>query len=205
MSEAGSSDLHQNFQVMDNFTVIRGAHNFKMGYAYAHPDHFNIAAAGPQRGSYNFTGKYSGIAYADFVLGYPLTTSGPRRPSSTPGSASTGTLLLAGRLEVTRNLTLNYGVRYDLQFLQGQRYGQVSMFIPDKRVMAVFQEQFPKQTITRLVDVFGVKLAKDVGLPSDLFKYLSQDTNNWAPRLGSPTNSLLPPCSGAARASIITS
>jgi hypothetical protein len=34
------------------------------------------------------------------------------------------------------------------------------------------------------VDLYGVKLAKDLSLPSDVFAYLRQDRNNFAPRFG---------------------
>src|SRR5579871_405355 len=77
MSEAGSGDLDQQVSMGENVTVVRGAHTLKVGGTYLFGTHWNIAAQSPQRGSYSFTGRYSNIAYADFVLGYPATTQVP--------------------------------------------------------------------------------------------------------------------------------
>lgn len=185
MTEAGSNDLHQSLQLIDNLSLIRGSHSFKMGYAYQHPDHYNFAARSPQRGTYSFNGQYSGVAYADFVLGYPASTQRP-----TPSvffnkfRQHRHAFYFQDEWKATRNLTVNYGVRYELQLFQGQRAGQVSMFLPEKNGIAVFRDSYPNQTIQRLVDGFGIRLAKDYGLSSDLFQYLGQDTNNFAPRAG---------------------
>ena len=185
MSESGSNDLEQNFQLLNTISRVKGSHNIKAGFQYVHGDHYNFSSRSPQRGAYNFTGKYSGYAFADFVLGYPLTT---QRPTPSVLAVRYRQHRLAGFFQddwkVTSNLTLNFGIRYDFQPLQPEYNGMASMFIPSQKGIAVFGNSFPKTSIQRLVTDYGIRLSKDMGLPSDLMSYLGQDTNNFAPRVG---------------------
>jgi len=185
MSEAGSGDLAQNFEVTDNLSITRGAHSLKLGYTYQHPDSYNIASREPQRGRYDFIGRYSGNGFADFVLGYPSGTTRPDPSVSVRRFRQhrhSGYIQDAWRLN--RSVTLNFGLRYELIQLQAHRYGQVAMFVRDLGRVAVFQKSLPASAIPRLVQGFGIRLAQEVNLPADVFEYLGQDTNNFAPRFG---------------------
>jgi hypothetical protein len=69
----------------DNFTWIKGRHTVKMGGELTKSQYNTLATW--SSGSFNFSGLFSGIGYADFVLGlansYSLTanpiTFGARR------------------------------------------------------------------------------------------------------------------------------
>ncbi|MEO7142319.1 MAG: TonB-dependent receptor [Bryobacteraceae bacterium] len=187
MSEAGSSDLHQDANFAENLTVIRGAHTLKMGFAYNFTTHYNIAAEGPQRGAYSFTGRYSGNAYADFALGYPLTTQLPF-PSALAGKfvAARYQAYLQDEWKVNEKLTLNYGVRYEYQDTRPQVRGggTAALFIPSANNIAVFAGSIPSSAIPAAVGSYPVVLSKSLNLPSSLMDYLGQDPHNFAPRAG---------------------
>ncbi len=185
MSEAGSGDLDQSLQLVQNVSVVRRQHNLKFGAMIQSINHFNFGARPPQRGSYTFTGRYTGVGYADFVLGYPLTTQRPN-PSAIRNKFAQNRYQFFAQDEwkLHARLTLNLGLRYELQILRPQVYGFAAMFIPDVRNVVVFADQLPRDAIPRLVDAFNLPLASKVGLPSYLMDYLGQDANNVAPRAG---------------------
>lgn len=185
MSEAGSGDLDQSLQFVENLSWVRRTHNFKFGGMVQGTNHFNFGARPPQRGSFSFTGRFTGVGYADFVLGYPLTTQRPN-PSAIRNKFAQNRYQFFAQDDwrVTPRLTLNLGLRYELQILRPQVYGFAAMFIPSVRNNVVFAESLPRDAIPRLVDAFGLPLAGQVGLPPYLMDYLGQDKNNVAPRIG---------------------
>ena len=185
MSEAGSQDLDQSISFNQSVTIVRGAHTFKIGGTYLFGTHWNLAAQGPQRGAYSFTGRYSGIAYADFVLGYPATTQNPS-PSSlaTKGVGSRYEAYVQDTWRVTPKLTATLGLRYDLQWLRpdAQNYG--SLFIPNLGKVAVFADSMPAAAVPGALNAYPVVLSKSLNLPVSVIDYIGQDKNNFAPRLG---------------------
>ncbi len=185
MSEAGSADLQQDTNIVENLTVVRGSHSLKMGLNYEFTTHYNIAAESPQRGAYNFTGRYTGNAYADFDLGYPLTTQLPL-PAALIGKyvASRYALYFQDAWKVSPRLTVNLGLRYELQMIRPEIHGDASLFIPGMSKIAVFAENFPKDTQMAAVNAYPVVLSKSLGLPTSLMDYLGQSPHNFAPRVG---------------------
>ena len=144
MSEAGSSDLQQDLHLVQNLTVVRGSHSIKMGFNYNFTNHYNIAATSPQRGAYNFTGRYTGSGYGDFALGYPNSTQLPQ-PVALAGkfAANRYAAFVQDDWKITPKLTLNLGLRYELQVIRPVVYGQAAMFIPSAGKIAVFASTLP--------------------------------------------------------------
>ena len=185
MSEAGSSDVNRVATIIDNLSFIRGAHVIKTGFTYMYLRHTNIAATPPERGSYSFTGRYAGIAFADFALGYPATTQRPTPAArQVRDEANRYGFYIQDDWKASRNLTINAGVRYDFDPQQVDLNGRAAMFIPSLNRVAVFGPSFPSGTQQRVVDALGIKLSKDSNLPEQLFDYLGHDRNNIAPRIG---------------------
>jgi hypothetical protein len=185
VSEQGSRDLDQTISFYSNVTKTHGAHTIKAGFEYFHGNHWNYAAQPPQRGSYSFNGQYSGIAYSDFLLGYPTSTQLPL-PSAiaVKYNQSRFQMYVQDDWRVTPNFTINVGLRYELSLNRPNAYGAVSMFVPGINKVVVFADSYPPATIPSLANSYPVELAKDAGLPSNIWDYLGQDTNNVAPRLG---------------------
>ena len=185
MSEAGSRDLDQQVSFSENVTVVRGTHTLKMGGTYMFGTHWNLAAQAPQRGSYNFTGRYTNIAYGDFVLGYPATTQVPS-PSSlvTKGVGSRYEAFFQDTWKVSQKLTATLGLRYDLQWLRPDAQGYGSLFIPSANKVAVFAPSMPAAAVPGALSGYPVALSKSIGLPQNITDYVGQDTNNFAPRVG---------------------
>ncbi len=73
ITEAGSKNFEQTYQGNTAVTKILPKHTIKAGASYLFNDSWQDSST--SHGGFNFTGRYSGIAYADFLLGLPNTTS----------------------------------------------------------------------------------------------------------------------------------
>ncbi len=181
--EAGSRDLEQDMQGNVSLTKIVGSHTVKAGGSYVYSNHFNVSAVSPQRGGFSFNGLYSGVAFADFLLGYPITTQQPLPSAIQYRNLSNEIGAYAqDDYKVTSKFTLNYGLRYDVQIFLDNPYGTNSTFVPGLNQVVVFAPSLPKQTIPAYAQY--VTLGSAVGLGDSLFGYLGQDKNNVAPRFG---------------------
>jgi len=197
VSESGSHDLEQDAQVVTSVTKVLPKHTLKAGFSYLYNDHWNDSAESPQRGSFAFNGQYttsttaltggnkSGIAFADFLLGTPVTT-GNAAPNNyiVRNLSSQYGLYLQDDWKPLPNLTVNAGLRYDLQWFQGNPYGNESLFIPSLGKVVVFGSSYPAAAIPSIVSSIPIALSSQVGLPNSVFSYLGQDKHNIAPRLG---------------------
>ena len=124
----------QRYQFADNFSIIKGKHNFKFG---ADINHLPLDAAFTVNfgGVYNFSNipaaafgfptNIPGVTFPDFNpvqaygLGVPNNLiQGLGNPNATFSNTPIG-FFAQDSWRIKPNLTLNYGVRYDVEFLPG--------------------------------------------------------------------------------------
>jgi hypothetical protein len=185
VSESGSKDLEQDGQIGTTITKVLARHTIKAGFSYLYDNHSNDSAESPQRGSYAFNGQYSGNAFADFLLGDPIST-GNATPNNyiTRNISSQYAAYLQDDWKPVEHLTINVGLRYDLQWFRPNPYGADSLYIPSLKEVVVFGSAFPPQTIPGITSAIPIALSTSAGLPSNVFSYLGQDKKNFAPRFG---------------------
>lgn len=185
VAEQGSKDLDQTFQLTYVLTKVVGNHSIKTGFSFLRSNHWNQAVLAPQRGSFSFNGQYSGNSYADFLLGYPTQTQKANPPVYTIRFLQSQYAGFAqDDWRLTPKLTINMGLRYDLQWQEQNSYGLNSMYVPSLRQVVVFGHSFPSATLPSVVATVPVALSTNIGLPANIWSYLGQDTNNVAPRFG---------------------
>jgi hypothetical protein len=120
--------LHENnYQLLESFTYIKGKHSFKMGGDLRRRTH-GFFQTQNTHGDFFFTGQYTGNVLADLLLGYPF------------GGAETGQTGLFGMrwwefgtyfmddYRVSRKLTLNLGVRYDIYTPEVEDHNRLANF-----------------------------------------------------------------------------
>jgi outer membrane receptor protein involved in Fe transport len=174
-----------NYQYSGVVTWIRGAHSFKFGGDFLRMQYFS-RSYGDTRGRVNFLGRFSGHPVADFMLGW-IDSSRRQLDATGPYDLISNYAGFAqDDWKVSRNLTLNLGVRYDLMKPPKEKFGALAQFIPalGKIVVAgtgqYSEADFNARIAAANLTQFVVKAA-DVGLPETIVRV---DYNNFAPRLG---------------------
>jgi outer membrane receptor protein involved in Fe transport len=106
-----------NTQFIDNVTWIKGRHTIKFGFDIRKlRAETNLGfTTGDNYGDYNFTGNFSGHPFADFLLGVPTNTSIAVVTRDNDGRVSHYKAYIQDSFKVSQKLTLDYGVRYELQ------------------------------------------------------------------------------------------
>jgi hypothetical protein len=187
VSESGSKDLEQVGQVNTAVTKVFARHTVKAGFSYLYDNHWNDSAESPQRGSYSFNGHYTGVALADFLLGDPVTT-GQAQPNNyiTRNVSAQYGLYVQDDWKLLPNLTINAGLRYDLQWFRPNPYGNDSLYVPSVGKVVVFSSAYPADSIPNFINgtTIPIELASQAGLGNNVWSYLGQDKNNVAPRFG---------------------
>ena len=180
--------LEHRFSYLDNLTWQKGKHTIKAGANYTRLPETITGSGGNPFGSYSFSGRITqsatgtgGFAWADLLLGFPdSTTRFTPRPTTTPFNYFFGAYL-QDDWKVTPRLTINFGVRYDLEGSPVDRAGLFYSFDP-KTGALVFPNAYAMNHVSPLFNTaIPLELATAAGLPSNL---IPVDKNNFAPRLG---------------------
>ena len=180
ITEGGSKNLEQTYQGNTALTKIFPKHTVKAGFSYLYNTSWQDSSS---HGSFSFNGEYTGNAFADFLLGYPATTGNATPEDFTVRwNSSQYGMYVEDDWKALPNLTINYGIRYDLQRLHDNPYGTESLFVPSVGKVVVFAKAYP--AISNPLYIPDTVLAPNVGLPSSMYSYLGQADTSIAPRLG---------------------
>ncbi len=174
----GSSDSKASYEAIDLFTWVHARHTIKFGFNYEHTSAYNRQNANPYRGSFTFVGRYSGNAFADFLLG-DMSASGRVNKNAEA-------ILVDGRYagfvqddwNVSPRLTLNLGLRYEYQTPKQNDLGDWANFYPGLGKIVLLKGTPDPRLLATLPIVNG----QDVGLNTG--NYINPDRNNFAPRIG---------------------
>jgi hypothetical protein len=170
---AGPDAGSNYFGVKDAVSISRGKHAFKVGADLSYEkivhdtllDNYGVFTF---NGTRSAVGGAQGNAYADFLLGLPsaMTQDAPVRKTDNGAYISA---FAQDDFRVHSRVTLNLGVRYDLQF---------PFTDPQDRKLAYVPGQ--KSTVTPSAPT-GLLFPGDTGVSRGIVK---TDINNIAPRLG---------------------
>ena len=130
-----------NFEYTANYTMVRGRHTFKMGETYRAWQQ-NLTTSGQGSGSFSYSGNYtnnpanpanSGAGLADFILSIP--TSGGRYvpPGWYYQRLRNNWAYFNDDWKVSSKLTVNLGVRYEINWPTTEKYSRFASFYPQGR------------------------------------------------------------------------
>jgi hypothetical protein len=168
-----------SFDYSDTLTWVKGSHLIKAGIEALHSDFFRVYDTN-SRGTYAFTGSWTGQPYADFLLGTPNNDSillGTVRSYLLQTNYSA---FIQDAWKISSRLTLNLGMRYELPEPLHDKYGRLANFVPElnRLVVASFAGAPAGAGFT---NASSVETAQQAGLP-DSIQYTSY--KKFAPRLG---------------------
>ncbi|HZP07012.1 MAG TPA: carboxypeptidase regulatory-like domain-containing protein [Terracidiphilus sp.] len=121
------SNQHRNFQYALDTTWIHGKHNAKFGADLLH-ERASFYNGSRAVGVFNFSGIYSGNAFADMLLGYPDSVTRDYYKQLNGDMGYYFDLFAQDSFRATDKLTLNYGFRVERNTFYEGINGQKSAF-----------------------------------------------------------------------------
>ena len=126
--------LDQDYQVVDNLSIVRGNHNIKLGVNYIHELFYQITDFGGVP-TVQFNGLFSGNSLGDFLLGDPLSATASVGDSSQDLISNFYAGFLQDNWRVRPSLTLNLGVRYEYGQTPWDRSSKTGWFDPSTQLV----------------------------------------------------------------------
>ncbi|HWC00959.1 MAG TPA: TonB-dependent receptor, partial [Bryobacteraceae bacterium] len=168
-------------QFQEQVSWFRGRHTLKAGFIINRVKYADGQVPNNLFGNLTFSNKYTGQPYADFLLGIPSTAA-----RSFPNFVNTELrwgydMFVTDEFKITRRLTLDLGMRYELHPSAHNVDGYNSLFDIGTGKIVVPNGMAGKVSALLPTNYVSVIEAGQAGLPQSL---LFTDRNNFAPRLG---------------------
>ena len=167
-SAAPSRVVSQSMQADENLSIARGKHSLKAGAEYLRLYYVNRSYFQTQ-GGFSFSGQITGNAAADFLLGKAQTLSVGSPVLEQDGVQNNGFFYFQDDWRVTKRLTLNLGLRYELALPWFGPHNLWGTFVPGQQ--STVYPNAPRDLV----------YPGDAGIPRGL---VGTDWNNVAPRFG---------------------
>jgi hypothetical protein len=158
---------NNTFQWRDNFSKVAGTHTIRVGIDF-HYDQVNTNPVAQLNGNFAFYGSETGVDFADFLLGLPTQYNQSQLQAFYGRNKYIG-LYSEDSWRVKKNLTLNYGLRWDRIEPWYEKYNQIATFEPGRQSVV-----FPGAPA-------GILFPTDPGVPRTLAPPGNRD---FAPRIG---------------------
>ena len=159
--------VNNTFQTSDNFSKVTGTHTVAVGGQF-HYDQVNVDPIAQLNGNFIFYGSETGIDFADFLLGIPSQYNQSQLQPFYGRNKYIGLYAQDG-WRIGKNLTLNYGLRWDRVEPWYEKYNQLATFAPGRQSVV-----FPGAPA-------GILFPTDPGVPRTLAPPGNRD---FAPRIG---------------------
>ncbi|GGH15406.1 TonB-dependent receptor [Silvibacterium dinghuense] len=188
-SGGGHAGLEQDIEFQPTLTKVFSKHTIKTGFSWVWSNYYSGSIV--SNGSFDFgnTTTYSGVPFADFLLGVPdKTVNGNPASYNIREKENQYAGFIQDDWKALPTLTLNYGLRYDLQWFQKDPYGRNSLYIPEQGKLVVFGDSIPASAVSSYVsslESYGViETSAQAKMSSNPWDYLGHPKNDFAPRLG---------------------
>jgi Carboxypeptidase regulatory-like domain len=174
--------VNNTYQVTEALSKVWGRHTMKVGADW-HADQVNIDSNSINNGSFVFQGTETGLDFADYLIGVASTYEQGDASGFYIRNRYTG-VFAQDTWQVRNNITLNYGLRWDMLPPWREKYNQLQTFVLGQQ-----SEVYPGAPK-------GMVFPGDRGVPSTLtptrwsnfsprfgVAYAPNWTNEWAKRL----------------------
>jgi Carboxypeptidase regulatory-like domain len=185
-------DRNTQFNFSPSVTLVRGRHNVKIGFQLE-VGRDNYAQTNVGSGAFAFCGSglscFTGFSFADFLLGYADNPNNVENhffgqavvPALVAGQQIYRGFYLNDTYHLTSKLTLNLGMRYDLQGPWSERFNRQSYF--DTTAQSWLSDPAATAGVTGVPGLPGLK--GDVFLVNPNTRTnIPEDKENVSPRVG---------------------
>ncbi|MFN3322240.1 MAG: carboxypeptidase regulatory-like domain-containing protein [Bryobacteraceae bacterium] len=180
-----TTQVSNTYHLVNHVTLTRSTHNVKFGTDQRKVN-YNDRSERNVRGSFNFTGGLTGdparvgttgVSVGDLLLGLPLTATGSATSLAGNFNGFSHAFFVQDDWRVSKRLTVNLGLRYELNTRFTDVQNRLSLFDPDfpggrLLIGGTSQAFIPRQGLV------------DTGQPAIPRGLIPTDTNNWGPRVG---------------------
>jgi hypothetical protein len=157
---------NNTFAANDSFSKVVGSHTVKAGLEVSY-EQVNINPNATYNGAFLFSGSETGVDFADFLIGVASAYNQADSQAFYLNHKYAGGYV-QDNWHIFSNLTLNYGVRWELMEYWSEKYNQIPEFEPGEQSIV-----FPQAPV-------GLVYAGDKGVPETLVP----DRNRLSPRIG---------------------
>ncbi len=177
-----NANPQNNYQVIDNLSWYRSRHTFKMGADVRWYQANDSSVPASLRGAFSFDDQLSGLAYANFLLGFPsYAERSIARPAAYLRSSQFG-FYFQDDFKVNQKITLNYGLRYEYQTPWVDKYDRLYSFDPKTGSLVTAGTSIPTDLVPAVAAALPIITASQAGFP--IRSLMETDANNWEPRVG---------------------
>jgi len=178
-------DRNTQYNLSPSLTHIRGHHRYHLGLQFE-VGYENYGQTNVASGAFDFCAStqacFTGFSFADFLLGYADNFSNFENhffaqavdPALTAGKQVYRAFYFDDTWHTTNKLTLNLGLRYELQGPWSERHNRLSYFDPN--APSYLNQFLPSGSPTLKGDAFLIPAGEHNNIPLD--------KNNLAPRVG---------------------
>jgi len=167
LPDGTTGQYNNTFQGSDNFTKASGKHTFKFGADYRYFQ-INERNTYTSNGYFDFAGNETGNDFADYLIGAPDLFNQSSRQYLDSRTNHVG-LYAQDTFKIKPNLTINYGLRWEVSQPFYDTQGKIQAFVPGQQSTV-----YPDAPT-------GWVFPGDTGIPKTL---APTDYNNFAPRIG---------------------
>jgi len=157
---------NNTFLANDIFSRVMGAHTLKLGFDGSY-EQVNVNPNPTFNGSFLFTGSETGLDFADYLIGVASNYNQADSQAYYLRHKYAGGFV-QDSWRFRSNLTLNFGLRWELMQYWSEKYNQIPTFLPGEQSVV-----FPQAPV-------GLVYPGDKGVPSTLVP----ERSRFSPRLG---------------------
>jgi hypothetical protein len=181
-AECNPCDEHWVHSFTDNVSWFRGRHEWKFGYNGVRSLQRELRQNAALFGSFSYSGNFTGLDYADFLLGIPTTMSRAFPAVQVNRVRWNHGFFVQDTFRPTPKLTLTLGLRWDAALPWTENDNRLAAF-DDKTGKIVIPDE-SKNLVSPLMPTGYIDIitASAAGWPAK--SLVTKDLNNWQPRLG---------------------
>ncbi len=157
---------NNTFAATDNFSKVLGSHIIKTGLTGS-LERVNVNPNPTFNGSFLFSGSETGLDFSDFLIGVASNYNQADSQAYYLSHKYAGAFV-QDSWRIRPNLTLNYGMRWELMEYWSEKYNQIPTFIPGEQ-----SQVYPNAPL-------GLVYPGDKGVPDTLVP----SKNRFSPRIG---------------------
>jgi hypothetical protein len=166
------------------FTWIKGGHNLKWGFNNS-VVHLNQPFFNNQRGTFRFVGNRTGHSIADMQLGWLNNATRQVLINRNYWRQHAIGLFINDDWKATRKLTVNLGLRWEVNRAPYDKYDRLGSYDTDTRKLVIADDANAPANYQELLDITGLRnvviTAAEVGRGRSV---ISTDWLNFSPRVG---------------------